>query len=249
MSSEPTVSKHGYFRPTDQRLDGLKFGNWGSRPYEYMWAATVEDNLEGKTVLDLGTGLPSEHNWHAFVRQYLKPKSYVGIDFDDRMHGERIDEDTHKMVWMDMTNLQFPDESFDFCYSLSTYEHIPTAETFFKAMEETHRVLKPGAPLVVTLDEIWHTGLLAEPTSPELNPLKSKVVCQTWNDLERDLKKHNYFSGSFGLRHFGALVSKWFKPLGLESWSDIPEKRNADTGLLHSVEYNSVVSYGVFVKV
>ena len=232
----------GYFKTTDPKLDGLRYGNWGSRPYEYMWASKIV-SVKDKDVLDLGTGMPSDHNWHQFVREYLEPTSYVGIDINERMKQEEINEPSHKMLWMDMTDLKFPDQTFDVVYSLSTYEHIPVAEQFFKAMEETHRVMKPEGILVVTLDEIWNTLLKPE-----------ECICSTWNDLERDLVKKNqlrdhgiqfanFVSPSFGIEQFSDLVKQWFKPV-----TEPPVKQNAQQGLLYSREYNSVVSHGVYQK-
>jgi ubiquinone/menaquinone biosynthesis C-methylase UbiE len=226
----------GYFKPTDPVLNGLRRGNWGSREFEYMWASKIV-SVKDKDVLDLGTGMPSDHNWHQFVREYLEPTSYVGIDINERMKQEEINEPSHKMLWMDMTDLKFPDQTFDVVYSLSTYEHIPVAEQFFKAMEETHRVMKPGGILVVTLDEIWNTLLKPE-----------QCICSTWNDLERDLVKKNCVDTikgvSFGIEDFTDLVKQWFKPV-----TEPPVKQNAQQGLLYSREYNSVVSHGVYQKI
>lgn len=231
----------GYFKPTDPVLNGLRRGNWGSREFEYMWASKIV-SVKDKDVLDLGTGMPSDHNWHQFVREYLEPTSYVGIDINVRMKQEEINEPNHKMLWMDMTDLKFPDQTFDVVYSLSTYEHIPVAEQFFKAMEETHRVMKPGGILVVTLDEIWNTLLKPE-----------QCICSTWNDLERDLDNKDYLEpahsellphSSFGISQFSNLVKKWFKPIAVP-----PVKQNAQQGLLYSREYNSVVSHGVYQKI
>lgn len=232
----------GYFKPGDPQLGGLKYGNWGSRPYEYMWASKIV-SVKDKDVLDLGTGMPSDHNWHQFVKEYLEPKSYTGIDINERMKQEEIHEPKHKMLWMDMTDLKLPDETFDVVYSLSTYEHIPVAEQFIKAMEETHRVMKPGGILVVTLDEIWNVMLKPE-----------QCICSTWNDLERDLIKKqllrtsiqsaNYIYPSFGMEDFTYLVGELFYPV-----SNPPTKENGEQGLLYSREYNSVISHGVFEKI
>ena len=163
------MEKIGYFRTTDPQLPGLKFGNWGSRPYEYFWVTCVESG-EGKDILDIGTGLPSEHNWHEFVRDNIKPKSYLGIDFDSRLKNEEIDTETHKVKWMDASALDLPDNSIDLVYSISTFEHIDNFDLFMKIMKETHRVMRPGGKMVITLDEYWDSN--------DRN-------CLPWNELER----------------------------------------------------------------
>jgi SAM-dependent methyltransferase len=230
--------KHGYFKKSDPKLDGLKWGNWGSRPYEYFWASTVID-IKDKKVIDLGTGLPSEHNWHEYVRDKLKPSFYVGIDYDNRMLEQKINESNHKLIWMDMSDLWFESETFDVAYAISTFEHIPSYEVFIKSIKETHRVLKQGSKLVVTLDEIWDV---------KLNP--KNCICSTWNELEKVMLEKTKLDTevSFGLIDFSRSIQEYFKPEGIEIFQ-IPIKKNADTGILHSTQYNSVVSYGIFEKI
>jgi ubiquinone/menaquinone biosynthesis C-methylase UbiE len=220
----------GYFKPTDPGINGIKYGNWGSRPYEYFWAAVVVD-VTNKRVLDVGTGLPSEHNWNEFVRSQLKPKSYLGIDIDLRLKDEEINEENHKMLYMDMANLQLDDNSIDVIYSISTFEHIDNVDVFMKCMKEGHRVLDKGGKMVVTLDEIW-------------NIANKDTQHSSWNELEKVLVKENKFSKkdvSFGMVDFSELISQWFEPVDI-----IIQKNDADTNLLHHPLWNSTVSYGVF---
>lgn len=221
------MKKTGYFYPHDPQLPGIKFGNWGSRPFEYFWCACVEP-VEGKDVLDIGTGLPSEHNWHEFVRDNLKPKSYVGFDFDQRMKNEEIHTDNHKMVWMDGTNLQLPDNSIDLVFSISTFEHIDSMDMFKKVMTETHRVMRPGAVMVLTLDEYWDF---------------KRTDCLPWNELEKARVRSGIRTEgrSYGICDFANDVSEWFEPLETP-----PVKKNADSTMLYSPTYNDCVSYGVF---
>jgi SAM-dependent methyltransferase len=52
----------------------------------------------------------------------------------------------------DVRALPFADASFDAVVSNSTLDHLHGAEEVSAALREIHRVLRPGAPLVVTLD-------------------------------------------------------------------------------------------------
>lgn len=221
------MEKFGYFKATDPQLPGLKFGNWGSRPFEYLWASCVE-NVEGLDVLDIGTGLPSEHNWHEHVRDTLKPKSYLGIDFDSRLKNEQVETENHKVLWMDASSLQLSDNSIDLVFSISTFEHIDNFDLFKSIMKETARVMRPGAKMVLTLDEYWD--------HKERN-------CLPWNELERARVRSGIKTEgvSYGMIDFAQDISEWFEPCG-----EVHTKRNADNSLLYSPVYNDCVSYGVF---
>jgi len=227
------MKNFGYFKPTDPTLDGLRFGNWGSRPYEYYWAATILD-AKDKTVLDLGIGSPSEHNWYDFVTNVMKTKLYCGIDFDERLKTETIDTDNCKVQWMDMTDLKFDNDKFDIVYCISTFEHFEKEELFLESIKEAHRVCKKDGLMVVTLDELW-------------NKDNKDPIYSAWNELEKILIKNNHYDNSnisFGMKDFINLVSNYFEPLEFKT-TEI-EKANSDESLLHSKIWNSVVSYGIF---
>lgn len=221
------MNKFGYFRPTDPTVNGIRFGNWGSRPFEYFWASYIEP-LEGKDILDIGTGLPSEHTWHNHVRTTLNPKSYLGIDMDDRLKNEEIHEENHKVLYMNAGNLDLPDNSIDVVLSISTFEHIDNLEVFDKVMSEAHRVLRPGGVMVLTLDEFWR---------------HNDTNCLPWNELERaKIRAGKLTVGrSYGICDFAEDISQWFEPLETP-----PVKVDADSTMLYSPVYNDCVSYGVF---
>jgi SAM-dependent methyltransferase len=56
---------------------------------------------------------------------------------------------------MDMRQITFPDESFDFAYSSSAVEHIGGWDDFRTHLAEVRRVLKPGGVYVMTTDIIY----------------------------------------------------------------------------------------------
>lgn len=63
-------------------------------------------------------------------------------------------EDKLKLFNMDGTHLQFPDEQFDFVWSLSSIEHFGGHEAAAKAMSEMARVTKPGGIVAVATEFI-----------------------------------------------------------------------------------------------
>lgn len=224
--TDNNVEKFGYFKTTDTQLHGIKYGNWGSRPYEYFWAACVED-YSGKDVFDFGTGVPSEHTWNEFVMSF-GAKSYFGIDLDPRLKDEEINEPNRKMKCMNGTKLELPDNSFDLALSISSFEHIDDFSDFKKVMSEINRVLRPGGKMIVTLDE-YHDCY--------------RTDALPWNELEKAKKRLGIITHgrSYGICDFAQDIKEWFKPLGIP-----PVKQNAQQDILYSQVYNDCVSYGVF---
>lgn len=53
---------------------------------------------------------------------------------------------------MDMTNIEFPDNSFDFIWSCCAIEHVNNFRDLHKVYQEIHRVLKPGGIAALTTE-------------------------------------------------------------------------------------------------
>ena len=168
----------GVFLPGDSALRSIKYGNWGSRPYEYWWTSKIV-SVEGKRVIDLGVGLPSQYEWYKYVVKNLKPLFYAGIDWDGRIKDEVITTPHFEIKQMSMAGLEYPESSFDIAYCISTFEHIDY-DVFMESIKETHRVLTDEGLLVITLDEEWDKN---EPTTHG----------NGWNTLEQSLQTKNMF--------------------------------------------------------
>lgn len=63
-----------------------------------------------------------------------------------------VDDTKLKALQMDMRDLQFPDRTFDFCYSTCAVEHIGTREDFLQHFNEVSRVLKDDGVYVFTTE-------------------------------------------------------------------------------------------------
>lgn len=225
------VRSHGYFTRRDPRTRGIRYSNWGSRPQEYYWISNVVP-AQGKRIIDIGTGIPSQYGWPEYVRRKLKPSYYFGIDHDERIKPQEIHECDFVLQRMDMNQIQAESGSFDLGYCISVLEHVPLS-VLEKGIREVHRVLKKDAKFLITLDEIWDIN----GTDPD------------WNILERDLIKENKFvrSGkSFGLKEFVQLFQAYFVLDDVSSL--LPDKSNAQQELLHHEFWNSCVSYAVLKK-
>lgn len=251
LSSECAVPTLGLFTRNDARLEGITYGNWGSRPYEYAWASKVV-SITGKRIIDLGVGLPSQYNWYHYAVTRLHPSFYAGIDIDGRIKNEEISEPTFEIKYMDMADLRYPDSSFDIALCISTFEHIPYP-IFMKCITEAYRVLADNGILVATLDEWWDKD--AQLTHGN-----------GWNTLEQDLMAKGMIDrtiGSFGLPDFLALIKDYFVPItdvvvdthkkviySPDYATTYYKKNNRDHAVLSSGDgVNSCVSYVVLTKV
>lgn len=136
--------------------DPVSYLHPGKR-WEYPWALERAALRAGSRVLDVGAG-------DSIFPVYLAARGHrvtaVDLKFDGSLgerHGVPID-----YVPADMTAMPLPSETFDAIFCISVIEHLPD-EAVPAALSEMHRVLRPGAPLLLTTDyyddaasEIWH---------------------------------------------------------------------------------------------
>lgn len=132
-------------------------GNFAHHLYRYYWALPY---VFGKRVLDAGCGTGYGTELISCVA-----REAVGVDYDSVV----IEENRHRcsrhpnlsFEVMDVTQLKFPDGSFDVVISFEVYEHIPPERTEC-LLRQLHRVLKrPGLLILSTpnrLIEVPHSA-------------------------------------------------------------------------------------------
>ena len=123
--------------------------------YEKEWhipEAAQFANARGLRVLEIGCGLGTDG------AQFAKAGAdYTGVDLTDaaiELARKRFELFGLKGEFRvaDAENLEFPDESFDVVYSHGVLHHTPDINA---AVQEIHRVLKPGGRAIVML---YHRG-------------------------------------------------------------------------------------------
>lgn len=72
-----------------------------------------------------------------------------------------------QVLRMNACELDFPDASFDFCFSLSSIEHFGPRENSIKAMREMARVLKPGGICCIATELILNGNSHDQYFTPE----------------------------------------------------------------------------------
>ena len=87
---------------------------------------------------------------------YLPNSGWVGVRTDNprdlilQKAPWPIDANKVDAMAMDMRKLDFPDDSFDFCWSTGSFEHIGRDADFLQHFKEVERVLKPGGVYAFT---------------------------------------------------------------------------------------------------
>jgi SAM-dependent methyltransferase len=81
-----------------------------------------------------------------------------------------VDDAKLRGLRMDMRSLDFPDGTFDFCYSSCAIEHIGGREDFLKHLSEAHRVLKEGGVYALTTELHYGPETLEHPHNYYFSP-------------------------------------------------------------------------------
>jgi SAM-dependent methyltransferase len=116
--------------------------------------------VDGKSVLNVGCSFPIDELYYA-----RKIGRWVAIDLSQRsldaaqaiLKRELNPELAAKFSFQyaDACDLPFEDDTFDLSISMSTFDHIPSAEARQKAVDEMARTTKRGGHVVVTVANRW----------------------------------------------------------------------------------------------
>jgi Methyltransferase domain len=73
-----------------------------------------------------------------------------------------VDDSKIEAISMDMRELKFDDDSFDFCYSSCAIEHIGDYSDFITHLNEVYRVLKDGGIYVLTTEFLFSNNTIKD---------------------------------------------------------------------------------------
>lgn len=116
---------------------GIAFGS-GREPLTYAVAARV-GHLTATDLYEAGTA------WT--VARTADPLGFVLGAAPAGFPAERL-----AVHHMDMREIAYPDAAFDFCYSISSFEHIGDDPDFLRHLQEVRRVLKPDGLYALTTE-------------------------------------------------------------------------------------------------
>ena len=107
-------------------------------------------------ILDVGCGLGATTN---YLLKYYSPNNVVGINISSRqIERSKVNAPECKFIYMDATEMEFADESFDNIICVEAALYFDTREKFLK---EAWRVLKPDGHLILSdiiFENIKHFG-------------------------------------------------------------------------------------------
>jgi len=86
------------------------------------------------------------------------------------------------LVLGDASGLPFISASFDWAVAVATYHHVQGIEARHSAIDELHRVLKPGGEAFITVWNRWQPGFW----------FSSKETRVRWQTKEQDLYRYYY---------------------------------------------------------
>jgi SAM-dependent methyltransferase len=116
--------------------------------------------VNGKSVLNVGCSFPIDELYYArkigqWVSVDLSPRSLAGAEAILRRELHPDLAEKFSFVLADAAHLPFEDDSFDVSISMSTFDHIPSADARQRAVDEMARTTKSGGHVVVTVANWW----------------------------------------------------------------------------------------------
>lgn len=176
----PFESKE-YFEEIDRRFfDSVRrYMPWREQPFDNLIDFS---NLQGKDVLEIGTG----HGSHA---QLIAPfsKSFTGIDLTEKAVSavrRRLElfKIPAQILQMDAERMSFPDRSFDFIWSWGVIHH---SSNPLKILKEMHRVLKADgtATVMIYYRSFWSYYLTGGFLRPSDGALARFYLPREWRKL------------------------------------------------------------------
>lgn len=125
------------------------------------YALVERAGIDGKSVLNVGCSFPVDELHYA-----RRAGSWTAVDLSQdslREAEEILRRELHpdlsakvRFRVADACELPFADGTFDLAVSMSTFDHLPTAEARQKAVDEMARVVRADGHVVVTVASWWN---------------------------------------------------------------------------------------------
>ena len=170
----------------DNASKGFDIMNMGLERRYGRYKRELFSKCRGKVMLvAAGTGLDFQY--------FPEGVEVTAIDFSPKMvekAREKIGDFNGKLdvVQADVTNLEFPDESFDTVATSCTFCSVPDP---VKGLKEIHRILKPDGQLLM-FEHVRPTAMLLGVMMDIVSPIVSKAGPELNRDTGANVKKAGF---------------------------------------------------------
>jgi len=181
---------HDFFHPEidhilRKELESVPFGSRRAWEFAMIFRALRQKGSLHRDAVGLAMGAGTERLIYAIARiakkttvtdLYVPNSAWEGVRTDDpqglvmKKAPWKVEPGRIEAMAMDMRELKFPDNSFDFCWSTGAFEHIGDDADFAQHLSEVHRVLKPGGVYAFTTAVVFGPRTLAIPHNYYFNP-------------------------------------------------------------------------------
>jgi SAM-dependent methyltransferase len=181
---------HDFFHPEidhilRKELRSVPFGSRRAWEFAMIFRALRKKGKLHAEAHGLAMGAGTERLIYSIARHagktvvtdlYTPDSGWVGVrtanprDLVMRKAPWKLDPARIDVLAMDMRDLKFPDESFDFCWSTGAFEHIGHDEDFRRHFSEVHRVLRPGGVYAFTTAVVFGPQTLRIPHNYYFHP-------------------------------------------------------------------------------
>lgn len=143
------LQSHYPLRPTTYRYDPAGLEQTARQRISEMLRPVGRDKERLRVFLDLGT-------WDGTICDLLQKSGKEAYGIDVRVEGitESIKQGDARFAQMDVANLGFADNRFDFVFSYNSFEHFPDPE---RALHEAWRVTRPGGYIYLNFGPLYYT--------------------------------------------------------------------------------------------
>lgn len=188
-------------------LDAYTCTNCGASDRERLYALWIDQQIERSF---FSRGLRAIH----FAPETALSKKLKDLDFFDYKTADLLMDDVDYKV--DMMDMSFEDESFDFFICSHVLEHVDSDD---QAIKELYRITKPGgrgilmAPIIVGLEKtVEDPGVKDEAGRWRLYGQNDHVRLYAHDDYVTKIRNHGFRVEELGEEYFGEEV---FHTLGL----------------------------------
>lgn len=193
---------HEYLSKNNDNLAGYRwikdaFNQW-SRVYEYPYCyESIRANVEpGAHILDAGSGITF---FPFFLNSAYKVTCVDQDDYECNYAKINVNQKTNvAFKRTSLTQIPYPDNSFDAIYCISVLEHTGEYEVI---VNEFFRLLKPNGLLVVTFDlslDGSDQGLNSNAAQGLIGSIGKRMNLEyNSSDLIHDLKSHDRYTTSY----------------------------------------------------